>query len=80
MKRSEKAGTLLVAHYPQMPPSEKNGDNGGRTLSANAAVGENGDITGSTLSANAAVGENRDITGSTLSANAAVREKRGHYW
>ena len=56
--------SIVVAHYPQMPPSEKNGDNSGSTLSANAAVGENGDITGT----------------STFSANAAVREKRGHYW
>jgi hypothetical protein len=58
-----------------MPLSEKNGDNSGSTLSANAAVGENGDNSGSTLSTNAAVRENGEITGSTLSTNAAVREK-----
>jgi hypothetical protein len=51
----------VVAHYPQMPPSEKNGDDTGCALSANAAVGKNSDITSSTLSANAAVGENGDI-------------------
>jgi hypothetical protein len=51
-----------------MPPSEKNGDITGSTLSANADVGENGDNSGSTLAAkNATVRENRDITGSTLS-------------
>ena len=69
---AQKLGTLLVAHYPQMPPSEKNGDITGSTLSANAAVGENGDNSGSTLSANTAVEENGDISCSTLSANAAV--------
>ena len=39
-------GTSLVAHFPKMPPSVKNGDNAGSKLSANAAVGENGDLTG----------------------------------
>jgi hypothetical protein len=33
-------GTFLVAHYQQMPPSVKNGDITGSTLSANAAIGE----------------------------------------
>jgi hypothetical protein len=33
-------GTILVAHYLQMPPSVKNGDKTGSTLSASAAVSE----------------------------------------
>jgi hypothetical protein len=50
----ETTGTIVIAHYPHIPPSEKNGDITGSALSANAAVGENGDNSGSTLSANAA--------------------------
>ena len=57
MLPSEKTETILVAHYQQMPPAVKKGDNTGSTLSANAALAEDGDITGSTLSANAAVSE-----------------------
>ena len=36
--------TLLVAHYPQMPPSLKNGDNTDSTLSTNATVCETGTL------------------------------------
>jgi hypothetical protein len=54
-----KTGTFLVAHYPQMLLSVKNGDNTGSALTANAASMKNRDITGSTLSANAAVSEKR---------------------
>ncbi len=51
-----KAGALLVAYFPQMPPtSVKNGDNTGSTLSANAALRKVGGITGSTFCANAAI-------------------------
>jgi hypothetical protein len=57
MLPSEKTETILVAHYQQMPPAVKKGDNTGSTLSANAALAEDGDIIGSTLSANAAVSE-----------------------
>ncbi len=51
----EKTGTILVAHYLQMPPSVKKGDSTGSILSANAAICKVGDISGSVLSANAAV-------------------------
>jgi hypothetical protein len=36
----QKTGTSLVPHYPQMPPSVKNGNNTGTTLSANVAISE----------------------------------------
>ena len=57
-------GTLLVPHYPEMPPSMKNGDNTGRT----------------TLSGTAAMRKDRNSTGTTSSGNAAVSKKRGQYW
>ncbi len=34
----QEAGTVPVAHYPEMPPCVKNGDSTGSTLSANAAM------------------------------------------
>ncbi len=54
--------TILVPHYPQMPPSVKNGDNTGTTLSR---CEKNGDITGTTLSGNFAMQE----TGTMLVAH-----------
>jgi hypothetical protein len=77
---------MLAPHYPQMPPSVKNGDNTGRTLSANAVVTENGDITGTTVSGNATVSKKWGLCkiggfgGITFPTNAAISEKRGHSW
>ncbi len=49
-------GTL---HYPQMPPSVKNGGSTGSIFSANAAICEVRDISGSILSENEAGNEKR---------------------
>ena len=37
---NSESGTILVAHYPEMPTSVKNGDSTGSTLSENAAASE----------------------------------------
>jgi hypothetical protein len=69
---SVKTWTIVAAHYPQMPPSENNGDITGSTLSANAAVRKK---TRASLVAHypqfPPSEKNGDITGSMLSANAA---------
>jgi hypothetical protein len=56
-----------------MPPSVKNGDNTGTTLSGNAAVREMGAVPVAHSPEMRPCVKNLDITGTTFSANAAMR-------